>query len=84
MKMKALLDSGANAIYIDKAYAQKMKPNQQEGRKFALTSDQLEAWTAGCFSGSCSHDSGVLQCALGYFTDGSYVPFSIQPFPNAH
>jgi predicted aspartyl protease len=25
MKMKALLDSGANAIYIDKAYAQKMK-----------------------------------------------------------
>jgi hypothetical protein len=23
--MKALLDSGANAIYIDKAYAQKMK-----------------------------------------------------------
>jgi hypothetical protein len=26
MKMKALLDSGANAIYIDKAYAPKMKP----------------------------------------------------------
>jgi predicted aspartyl protease len=25
MQMKALLDSGANAIYIDKAYAQKMK-----------------------------------------------------------
>jgi hypothetical protein len=25
MKMKALLDSGANAIYIDKAYSQKMK-----------------------------------------------------------
>jgi hypothetical protein len=25
MKMMALLDSGANAIYIDKAYAQKMK-----------------------------------------------------------
>jgi predicted aspartyl protease len=25
MKMKALLDSGANAIYIDKTYAQKMK-----------------------------------------------------------
>jgi hypothetical protein len=25
MKMKALLDSGANAIYINKAYAQKMK-----------------------------------------------------------
>jgi hypothetical protein len=25
MKMKDLLDSGANAIYIDKAYAQKMK-----------------------------------------------------------
>jgi hypothetical protein len=25
MKMKALLDSGANAIYIDKVYAQKMK-----------------------------------------------------------
>jgi hypothetical protein len=25
MKMKALLDSGANAIYIDKAYAEKMK-----------------------------------------------------------
>jgi hypothetical protein len=25
MKMKALLDSGANTIYIDKAYAQKMK-----------------------------------------------------------
>jgi hypothetical protein len=25
MKMKALLDSGANAIYIDKAYTQKMK-----------------------------------------------------------
>ena len=25
MKTKTLLDSGANAIYIDKAYAQKMK-----------------------------------------------------------
>jgi hypothetical protein len=25
MKMKALLDSGANVIYIDKAYTQKMK-----------------------------------------------------------
>jgi predicted aspartyl protease len=25
MKMKALLDSGANGIYVDKAYAQKMK-----------------------------------------------------------
>jgi hypothetical protein len=25
IEMKALLDSGANAIYIDKAYAQKMK-----------------------------------------------------------
>jgi hypothetical protein len=26
MTLKALLDSGANLIYIDKAYAQKMRP----------------------------------------------------------